>query len=149
MSAPGVALPDGLVAVVKRDCPTCVLVEPVLRELGAAVWCQDDADWFDHDDTELELSYRLGIETVPTLMRVESGEETARVVGWSREQWEGLTGVPGQGLVRSHYHHPKNCHGATAVGTHTERVGAPAGTWARAEASRALANNQQYWRNGC
>jgi hypothetical protein len=90
-------LPDGLVAVVKRECPTCVLVEPVLRELGATVWCQDDAGWFDHDDTELELSYRLGIETVPTLMRVEDGEETARVVGWSREQWEGLTGVPGLG----------------------------------------------------
>jgi hypothetical protein len=74
-----------------------VLVEPVLRELGATVWCQDDAGWFDHDDTELELSYRLGIETVPTLMRVEDGEETARVVGWSREQWEGLTGVDGLG----------------------------------------------------
>ena len=29
-------VPDGLVAVVKRDCPTCVLVEPVLRELAAA-----------------------------------------------------------------------------------------------------------------
>jgi len=92
-----VRLPDGLVAVVKRDCPTCVLVEPVLRELGAAVWCQDDAGWFDGDDTELELSYRLGIETVPTLMRVEAGEETARVVGWSREQWEALTGLPGLG----------------------------------------------------
>ncbi|RBY81243.1 thioredoxin [Blastococcus sp. TF02-09] len=86
-------LPDGLVAVVKRECPTCVLVEPVLRELGAEVWCQDDAGWFDHDDTELELSYRLGIETVPTLIRVEDGEETARVVGWSREQWEDLTKV--------------------------------------------------------
>ncbi|MGY2129524.1 thioredoxin family protein [Blastococcus sp. SYSU DS0617] len=90
-------LPDGLVAVVKRDCPTCVLVEPVLRDLGAAVWCQDDAGWFDGDDTELELSYRLGIETVPTLMRIEDGAETARVVGWSREQWEGLTGTPGLG----------------------------------------------------
>ena len=90
-------LPDGLVAVVKRDCPTCMLVEPVLRELGAAVWCQDDAAWFDGDDTELELSYRLGIETVPTLLRVDAGEETARVVGWSREQWEQLTGVPGLG----------------------------------------------------
>ena len=88
-------LPDGLVAVVKRDCPTCVLVEPVLRELGAAVWCQDDATWFGGDDTELELSYRLGIETVPTLLRVQDGAETARVVGWSREQWEELTGVPG------------------------------------------------------
>lgn len=90
-------LPDGLVAVVKHECPTCVLVEPVLRDLGAAVWCQDDAGWFGHDDTELELSYRLGIETVPTLMRVEDGEETARVVGWSREQWESLTGVDGLG----------------------------------------------------
>ncbi|MGY1836622.1 thioredoxin family protein [Blastococcus sp. SYSU DS0510] len=93
-------LPDGLVAVVKRDCPTCVLVEPVLRRLGAAVWCQDDAGWFDGDDTELELSYRLGIETVPTLLRVVDGAETARVVGWSQEQWAELTGVPdvGEGL---------------------------------------------------
>ena len=91
-------LPDGLVAVVKRDCPTCALVEPVLRELGAAVWCQDDASWFDGDDTELELSYRLGIETVPTLMRVDAGEEIERVVGWSRGQWERLSGVPGLGL---------------------------------------------------
>jgi hypothetical protein len=85
------------VAVVKRDCPTCVLVEPVLRGLRAAVWCQDDPTWFDGDDTELELSYRLGIETVPTLLRVEHGSETARVVGWSREQWEALTGVAGLG----------------------------------------------------
>ena len=90
-------LPDGLVAVVKRDCPTCVLVEPVLRELGAQVWCQDDAGWFDHDDTELELSYRQDIETVPTLMRVQDGAETARVVGWSREQWESLTGATNLG----------------------------------------------------
>ncbi|TYP88932.1 thioredoxin family protein [Blastococcus xanthinilyticus] len=90
-------LPDGLVAVVKRDCPTCVLVEPVLRRLGAAVWCQDDAGWFDGDDTDLELSYRLGIETVPTLLRVADGEERARVVGWSRPQWEELTGVAGLG----------------------------------------------------
>ena len=90
-------LPDGLVAVVKRDCPTCVLVEPVLRELGAQVWCQDDAGWFDHDDTELELSYRQDIEAVPTLMRVQDGAETARVVGWSREQWESLTGATNLG----------------------------------------------------
>ena len=86
-------LPDGLVAVVKRDCPTCVLVEPVLRQLGAAVWCQDDPSWFDGDDTALELSYRLGIETVPTLLRIENGVETGRTVGWSREQWQALTGT--------------------------------------------------------
>lgn len=73
--------------------------------------------------------------------------QTSQIGGgvWERS----LTGVPGQGFVRSYYHHAKNCHGATAVGTHTERVNAPAGTWARAEASRALANNQQYWRNSC
>lgn len=90
-------LPDGLVAVVKRECPTCVLVEPVLRGLGAAVWCQDDREWFDGDDTDLELSYRLAIETVPTLLRIEGGVEVARVVGWSREQWEQLSGVAGLG----------------------------------------------------
>jgi hypothetical protein len=27
---------DGLVAVVKHDCPTCELVQPVLSELGEA-----------------------------------------------------------------------------------------------------------------
>ena len=41
------SIPDGLVAVVKRDCPTCVMVEPVLRQLAAAdtpltVLTQDD-----------------------------------------------------------------------------------------------------------
>lgn len=73
--------------------------------------------------------------------------QTSRVGGgvWERS----LTGVPGQGFVRSYYHHAGVCHGATAVGTHTERVSAPAGVWARAEAVRAVANNQQYWRNSC
>ena len=40
------ALPsDGLLAVVKRDCPTCVLVAPLLAELaagGAVAVTQDD-----------------------------------------------------------------------------------------------------------
>jgi hypothetical protein len=40
------ALPDGLVAVVKRACPTCETVAPVLRELAArtalTVYTQDD-----------------------------------------------------------------------------------------------------------
>ena len=40
-------LPDGLVAVVKRDCPTCSLVEPVRRQLQEVsgrltVYTQDD-----------------------------------------------------------------------------------------------------------
>ena len=32
----GTPLPEGIVAVVKADCPTCQLVAPVLRELRAA-----------------------------------------------------------------------------------------------------------------
>ena len=95
--APADALPDGLVAVVKRDCPTCDLVEPVLRELGARLYWQDEVVGGDGDDTSLALSWRLGIETVPTLLRVEGGVERARAVGWSREQWEALTGARGLG----------------------------------------------------
>jgi hypothetical protein len=84
------AVPDGLVAVVKHDCPTCTLVRPLLAELGAHVVSEDD-------DDGLATSYRLGVETVPTLMRVEHGAEAARTIGWSRERWEELTGVTGLG----------------------------------------------------
>ena len=39
-------LPDGLVAVVKQDCPTCELITPVLLELAEksdlTVFSQDD-----------------------------------------------------------------------------------------------------------
>ena len=44
--AGGRTVADGLVAVVKRDCPTCVLVAPVLADLAArtdlVVLTQDD-----------------------------------------------------------------------------------------------------------
>jgi len=93
-------LPDGLVAVVKHDCPTCRLVEPVLAQLaGVTVYTQDDPSWPPGavDDTALEVSWRTGVETVPTLMRVEGGVEVARTVGWLREQWEALAGVDGLG----------------------------------------------------
>jgi hypothetical protein len=96
-------IPDGLVAVVKRDCPTCVLVEPILRELVAAkapltVLTQDDPAFPSGiagvvDDTSLERSFALGIETVPTLLRVQDGRETNRAVGWHRGEWEQLTGL--------------------------------------------------------
>ena len=99
-------LPDGLVAVVKRDCPTCELVAPVLRDLhdraGLIVITQDDpdfpadADWVRHDDS-LALSWHSDIETVPTLLRVVEGVEGERTVGWSRGEWERLSGVDGLG----------------------------------------------------
>ena len=73
-------LPDGIVAFVKRDCPTCVLVEPVLGEMEAAgalaaVYSQDDPAFPSTvtavaDDTELEASWRHAIDTVPTLLVV-------------------------------------------------------------------------------
>ncbi len=97
-----VLLPDGLVAVVKRDCPTCRLVAPVLadlrsRSLPLTIYSQDDPTFPDGlepvDDTALDVSFALDVDTVPTLLRVEDGHETARLVGWSREQWAPFTGV--------------------------------------------------------
>ena len=85
-----VALPDGLSVVVKASCPTCQLVAPVLDTLPVHVVSEDT-------DEGLEASYHLGVETVPTLLRVEDGEITARTEGWLREQWETVTGIAGLG----------------------------------------------------
>jgi len=105
MPSPRPALPSGLVAVVKRDCPTCVLVAPVLAELAArtrlTVYSQDDPEFPEGldavDDSDLEVSYRHEIEAVPTLLRVEDGVEVERAVGWQRDDWEKLTGARGLG----------------------------------------------------
>ncbi len=98
-------LPSGLVAFVKRDCPTCVLVAPVLAEIAAktklTVYTQDDLAFPEglspQDDTGLARSWHYEIEAVPTLLRVEDGAETARVLGWQRAEWEQFTGVRGLG----------------------------------------------------
>ena len=92
-------VPDGLVAVVKRECPTCVLVAPVLAELGAdvAIYSQDDPAFPDglgaRDDRDLEVSFALGIDTVPSLLRLKNGEVIGRIEGWDRSRWEAFTGV--------------------------------------------------------
>ena len=86
-------LPDGVVAVVKRDCPTCVLVGPVLADLGdrVVIYSQDDPGFPEgaeaRDDRDLTISWHWDIETVPTLLRIEAGEETDRLVGWDRDRW--------------------------------------------------------------
>jgi hypothetical protein len=103
---------DRLVAVVKRDCPTCSLIVPVLREISVAgarlsIYTQDDPGFPALpgvvDDTRLEHSYRLGIQIVPTLIRLRDGRETARAIGWDRSEWEGVSGVTtlGAGLPAS------------------------------------------------
>ena len=90
------------VVVAKRDCPTCELVQPVLREIAASgaeltVYTQDDPAFPEGlapvDDRSLEQSWRLAIETVPTLIRLESSAETRRTVGWDRTEWTRVTGL--------------------------------------------------------
>jgi hypothetical protein len=97
---------NGLVAVVKRDCPTCVMTAPVLGELarraGLTVFSQDDATFPDEvpgrqGDLALDVSHRLGVEIVPTLIRFEGGREAARTYGWDRAEWERIAGVAGIG----------------------------------------------------
>ena len=101
-------LPDGLVAFVKRDCPTCVDVASVLGEIcargpGVVVYTQDDPSFPEaveskHHDHDLKLSWHYDVETVPTLMYMQDGAEMARTVGWSRTDWEALTGVEDLGV---------------------------------------------------
>ena len=97
------------VVVAKRDCPTCDLVQPVLHEIvasGAAltVYTQDDPTFPEGlapvDDRSLEQSWRHGVETVPTLIRLQDGAEAERTVGWDRAEWNRVTGLDplGSGL---------------------------------------------------
>lgn len=99
-------VPDGIVAVVKESCPTCRLIAPVLAELAGrglslTVYTQDDLSFPPGmpgvDDTELAVSFRFDIDTVPTLLRIEDGSVALRAVGWSREEWQALTGISGLG----------------------------------------------------
>ena len=101
-------LPNGLIVVAKRECPTCVLVEPLLRQLAnggppLTVYSQDDPTFPEDlpgviDDRELAESFRHGIEIVPTLIRFENGKEVARAIGWNTEEWRQVTGVDTLGI---------------------------------------------------
>jgi len=102
-------LPDGIVAFVKAECPTCVTVEPVFRQLAGAgvaitVYSQDDPAFPSGvaviDDGDLRVSYEQDIQIVPTLLKVKGGQVTDSFQGWLRPRWEELTGVArlGDGL---------------------------------------------------
>jgi len=94
-----------LIAVVKEDCETCALVEPVLSQLaaeGMEIYSQDNPAFPTtvkdvHDDRRLETSFKLGIETVPTVVRIENDNEVGRVVGWVKKEWQEFTGIPDLG----------------------------------------------------
>ena len=98
---------DGLIAFVKRGCPTCLMIQPVLRQLaeGGApltVYSQDDPSFPAGvrgvvDDRELEASFHFQVETVPTLVRLADGRETNRAIGWNRGEWEAVSELKGLG----------------------------------------------------
>jgi hypothetical protein len=99
----GSSLPtDGLVAFIKRACPTCTLIESQLREIAHAVpdfraVSQDDPHFPGGvhviDDRELDASYLNNIESTPTLIRFRNGREAERIVGWDRHGWQRVTGL--------------------------------------------------------
>lgn len=93
---------DGLVLVVREDCPTCRLIAPVAADLEArgvmaAIYSQDSPDFPGglriRHDRRLEVSFRLSIAIVPTLIRFAEGVETARAIGWSRQEWCDVAGL--------------------------------------------------------
>ena len=101
-------LPAGFVAFIKKDCPTCLLIEPVLQQMAAAsgvtIYCQDDPEFPKglpvQPDLELDVSYRAQIEIVPTLLQVGEAGVEKRLEGWHAGEWRELTGIEnlGEGL---------------------------------------------------
>ena len=95
-------LPEGLVVFVKASCPTCQVIAPAVRRLRGAgrpltVYSQDDPSFPQgaepDDDTDLARSYAAGIEIVPALLRIDGGRVVETLQGWSRADWERLSGV--------------------------------------------------------
>ncbi len=100
---------DGLVIVAKRECHTCEMIQPVMQSLDRAgsliVFTQDDPAFPEGlrrvvDDRDLERSFHLKVETVPTLIRFQGGREVGRTFGWDRSEWVKLAGeaAKGEGL---------------------------------------------------
>ena len=94
--------------VIKKDCPTCEMIEPVLAELTTTypgkvtIYVQDDPSFPESienkiDDTSLEFSYRNNIEIVPTLICSSESKESARTYGWDKAEWRRLTNLSSLG----------------------------------------------------
>lgn len=96
---------DGYAVFVSRECETCRTVEPALREIAesgadVAFVSQDDPEFPRDvgrviDDRDLELSWRFEVEVTPTVVRIDSGEPVARIVGWHRGEWEHFFALSG------------------------------------------------------
>jgi len=81
---------DGAYVVVNGECPTCALIRPLLGSLPVTVLDEDV-------DDGLAASWRLGVDNVPTLLRVCDGDVTDRLVGWSRPAWCAFFGLSSLG----------------------------------------------------
>jgi hypothetical protein len=99
-------LPDGLVVIAKRECATCQMVEPLLTQIAQGsmpltVFTQDDptygVDVNSRLDGDLSMSWHHDIETVPTLIVVRNGKEVERTIGWSKLDWQRITGMQNLG----------------------------------------------------
>ena len=97
-------LVDGLTVIVKRECETCRMVVPAIEQLRASganisLYVQDDPRFPEGlgaiHDSDLAVSWHHDVETVPTVIKVVDGREVDRTVGWSRDDWERVTGAHG------------------------------------------------------
>jgi len=103
MSSVAPVLPDGFVVIVKRECATCQMVDPVLRDIAAhktplTVYTQDDPTFPESvsaiHDSDLAVSWHNNIDTVPTLIKVLNGKEVDRTFGWLASDWQRITEIP-------------------------------------------------------
>jgi hypothetical protein len=100
---------NGYALVVKKDCATCRLIEDAIDQLAnqfgssLSVYVQDELDFPARisdriDDTNLEFSYLNNIEVVPTLIRFDGQQESERIFGWDKKQWQEFTGIGDLGV---------------------------------------------------
>jgi thiol-disulfide isomerase/thioredoxin len=93
------------VLVVKEDCETCRMIQPVAASLAGTadirIVSQDNPDFpaglpagvTIEDDRELAQSFQLKVEIVPSLICYTDGLEVKRLEGWQRTEWEATTGL--------------------------------------------------------
>ena len=102
MSSVAPVLPDGFVVIVKRECATCQMIEPVLKDIAShktplTVYTQDDPTFPESvsaiHDSDLAVSWHNNIDTVPTLIKVVNGKEVDRTFGWLASDWQRITEI--------------------------------------------------------
>ena len=89
-----------LTLVVKEECATCQLLQPLFERMqadqGVTIYAQDNPDFPQGldvvDDRELAYSWKMNIEIVPTLIKTQNNLEERRAVGWVLSEWEAVLG---------------------------------------------------------